>query len=125
MREGACLESFGAWLSYEQAADLFEVVATADAADGIDLDHDLRTLDTHAQVGAQIGMRRAITAGAGDTLLTEALALRHRLPKTALCLRDGLLTPAQVTIVLSSPALTPRPVIEAHCTEVRSACTEV
>ena len=100
LHQGACLESFGAWLSYEQAADLFEVVATADAADGIDLDHDLRTLDTHAQVGAQIGMRRAITAGAGDTLLTEALALRHRLPKTALCLRDGLLTPAQVKIVI-------------------------
>ena len=89
------------------------MVATADAADGIDLDHDLRTLDTHAQVGAQIGMRRAITAGAGDTLLTEALALRHRLPKTALCLRDGLLTPAQVTIVIQLTDLIEDPTILA------------
>ncbi len=88
------VESFTAWAQYEVIAALHAELVTTQPADH-------RLLDAHAQLGARIAMTGALTQTMGERLVDEAVALRDRIPRVALCLRDGLITKTYVTTVVS------------------------
>lgn len=88
------VESFTAWAQYEAIAALHTELVTTEPADH-------RLLDAHAQLGARIAMTGALTQTMGERLVDEAVALRDRLPRVALCLRDGLISKTHITTIVS------------------------
>ncbi|MFT4200158.1 DUF222 domain-containing protein [Gordonia sp. (in: high G+C Gram-positive bacteria)] len=64
-----------------------------------------RMLDVEMQCAARIAMSQGITQSQADKWLSDAIAMRDRLPGVGLCLRDGLLSPAQFHIAVSRTEL--------------------
>lgn len=78
-----------AYTRYVLAAQVHDRNTTCDPA------KDLRFLDDVAVTAAELSLVRRVSNHASTTLVTEADALVHRIPKIGLCLRDGLITPQQ------------------------------
>ncbi|SFA48749.1 protein of unknown function [Rhodococcoides kroppenstedtii] len=68
-------------------------------------DEDRRELDAFTRCAATIATTLSITQGAARTLLTDAVALRDRLPLVAECLRDGVVTPHHIRTIVSRTEL--------------------
>ncbi|MBY6435976.1 DUF222 domain-containing protein [Rhodococcus kroppenstedtii] len=92
------------WFEYQLAAAMHaELVEPFE-------DEDRRELDAHTRCAATIATTLSITQGAARTLLTDAVALRDRLPLVAECLRDGVVTPHHIRTIVSRTEL-----IEGQC----------
>ncbi|MBY6350666.1 DUF222 domain-containing protein, partial [Rhodococcoides corynebacterioides] len=92
------------WFEYQLAAAMHaELVEPFE-------DEDRRELDSFARCAATIATTMSITPFAARTLLTDAVALRDRLPLVAQCLRDGIVTPHHIRIIVSRTEL-----IEGQC----------
>ncbi|SFA41981.1 protein of unknown function [Rhodococcoides kroppenstedtii] len=92
------------WFEYQLAAAMHaELVEPFE-------DEDRRELDAHTRCAATIATTMSITQGAARTLLTDAVALRDRLPRVAECLRDGVVTPHHIRTIVSRTEL-----IEGQC----------
>ncbi|MDV7197470.1 DUF222 domain-containing protein [Rhodococcus kroppenstedtii] len=92
------------WFEYQLAAAMHaELVEPFE-------DEDRRELDAHTRCAATIATTLSITQGAARTLLTDAVALRDRLPRVAECLRDGVVTPHHIRTIVSRTEL-----IEGQC----------
>ncbi|MGW5267484.1 DUF222 domain-containing protein [Rhodococcus sp. NPDC003994] len=92
------------WFEYQLAASMHaELVEPFE-------DEDRRELDAHTRCAATIATTMSITQGAARTLLTDAVALRDRLPRVAECLRDGVVTPHHIRTIVSRTEL-----IEGQC----------
>ncbi|AMY19119.1 HNH endonuclease signature motif containing protein [Rhodococcoides kroppenstedtii] len=68
-------------------------------------DEDRRELDAFTRCAATIATTMSVTQGAARTLLTDAVALRDRLPLVAECLRDGVVTPHHIRTIVSRTEL--------------------
>ncbi|MBT1194068.1 DUF222 domain-containing protein, partial [Rhodococcoides kroppenstedtii] len=87
------------WFEYQLAAAMHaELVEPFE-------DEDRRELDAHTRCAATIATTLSITQGAARTLLTDAVALRDRLPLVAECLRDGVVTPHHIRTIVSRTEL--------------------
>ncbi|NIL80529.1 HNH endonuclease signature motif containing protein [Rhodococcoides kroppenstedtii] len=73
-------------------------------------DEDRRELDAFTRCAATIATTLSVTQWAARTLLTDAVALRDRLPRVAECLRDGVVTPHHIRTIVSRTEL-----IEGQC----------
>ncbi|MDQ1202364.1 hypothetical protein QE449_002982 [Rhodococcus sp. SORGH_AS303] len=83
------------WTRYRAAAELHtRLVAPLDTA-------DRRRFDATTHCAARIAAVLSITQGAGEGILTRAVALRDRLPDVAACLRDGLVTPKYIHTIIA------------------------
>ncbi|WP_315770352.1 DUF222 domain-containing protein [Rhodococcoides kroppenstedtii] len=92
------------WFEYQLAAAMHaELVEPFE-------DEDRRELDAFTRCAATIATTLSITQGAARTLLTDAVALRDRLPLVAECLRDGVVTPHHIRTIVSRTEL-----IEGQC----------
>ncbi|MBY6348874.1 HNH endonuclease signature motif containing protein [Rhodococcoides corynebacterioides] len=92
------------WFEYQLAAAMHaELVEPFE-------DEDRRELDAFTRCAATIATTMSITPFAARTLLTDAVALRDRLPKVAECLRDGIVTPHHIRTIVSRTEL-----IEGQC----------
>ncbi|AMY19673.1 HNH endonuclease signature motif containing protein [Rhodococcoides kroppenstedtii] len=92
------------WFEYQLAAAMHaELVEPFE-------DEDRRELDAHTRCAATIATTLSITQGAARTLLTDAVALRDRLPRVAECLRDGVVTPHHIRTIVARTEL-----IEGQC----------
>ncbi|MGN7133519.1 DUF222 domain-containing protein, partial [Rhodococcoides corynebacterioides] len=92
------------WFEYQLAAAMHaELVEPFE-------DEDRRELDAFTRCAASIATTMSITPFAARTLLTDAVALRDRLPKVAECLRDGVVTPHHIRTIVSRTEL-----IEGQC----------
>ncbi|MFW0873829.1 DUF222 domain-containing protein [Rhodococcoides corynebacterioides] len=96
----ACLK----WFEYQLAA-----VMHAELVEPFE-DEDRRELDAFTRCAAAIATTMSITPFAARTLLTDAVALRDRLPLVAQCLRDGIVTPHHIRTIVSRTEL-----IEGQC----------
>ncbi|GAC70957.1 DUF222 domain-containing protein [Gordonia soli] len=98
-------EAFIAWSRYRSIARLHDLLvgSTHDHAESTSPASaaDLRTIDEYAQCAARIAMTDGVSQTAGESMLTEALALRDRLPEVGACLRDGEIYPAQARAIIS------------------------
>ncbi|MBY6361719.1 HNH endonuclease signature motif containing protein [Rhodococcoides corynebacterioides] len=92
------------WFEYQLAA-----VMHAELVEPFE-DEDRRELDAFTRCAATIATTMSITPFAARTLLTDAVALRDRLPKVAECLRDGIVTPHHIRTIVSRTEL-----IEGQC----------
>ncbi|MBY6351793.1 HNH endonuclease signature motif containing protein, partial [Rhodococcoides corynebacterioides] len=92
------------WFEYQLAA-----VMHAELVEPFE-DEDRRELDAFTRCAAAIATTMSITPFAARTLLTDAVALRDRLPKVAECLRDGIVTPHHIRTIVSRTEL-----IEGQC----------
>ncbi|WP_161926537.1 HNH endonuclease signature motif containing protein [Gordonia crocea] len=103
------MESYAAWLRYLRAAELFDMVlaemtdAAAVAGAGAEVELDL--FDAHTQTAARLAMTMRVSQGWAENLLAQGMSLRDRLPQVALCLRDGLITAAQVRMIITRTEL--------------------
>ncbi|MFW0873887.1 DUF222 domain-containing protein [Rhodococcoides corynebacterioides] len=96
--------SYLKWFEYQLAAAMHaELVEPFE-------DEDRRELDAFTRCAATIATTMSITPFAARTLLTDAVALRDRLPKVAECLRDGIVTPHHIRTIVSRTEL-----IEGQC----------
>ncbi len=92
------------WFEYQLAAAMHaELVEPFE-------DEDRRELDAFTRCAATIATTMSITPFAARTLLTDAVALRDRLPLVAQCLRDGIVTPHHIRTIVSRTEL-----IEGQC----------
>ncbi|MBY6351851.1 HNH endonuclease signature motif containing protein, partial [Rhodococcoides corynebacterioides] len=92
------------WFEYQLAAAMHaELVEPFE-------DEDRRELDAFTRCAATIATTMSITPFAARTLLTDAAALRDRLPLVAQCLRDGIVTPHHIRTIVSRTEL-----IEGQC----------
>ncbi|AMY19726.1 MULTISPECIES: HNH endonuclease signature motif containing protein [Nocardiaceae] len=92
------------WFEYQLAAAMHaELVEPFE-------DEDRRELDAFTRCAATIATTMSITQGAARTLLTDAVALRDRLPLVAECLRDGVVTPHHIRTIVSRTEL-----VEGQC----------
>ncbi|WP_082895759.1 DUF222 domain-containing protein, partial [Rhodococcoides corynebacterioides] len=92
------------WFEYQLAAAMHaELVEPFE-------DEDRRELDAFTRCAATIATTMSITPFAARTLLTDAVALRDRLPQVAQCLRDGIVTPHHIRTIVSRTEL-----IEGQC----------
>ncbi|MBY6363069.1 HNH endonuclease signature motif containing protein [Rhodococcoides corynebacterioides] len=92
------------WFEYQLAA-----VMHAELVEPFE-DEDRRELDAFTRCAAAIATTMSITPFAARTLLTDAVALRDRLPLVAQCLRDGIVTPHHIRTIVSRTEL-----IEGQC----------
>ncbi|MFW0871927.1 DUF222 domain-containing protein [Rhodococcoides corynebacterioides] len=92
------------WFEYQLAA-----VMHAELVEPFE-DEDRRELDAFTRCAATIATTMSITPFAARTLLTDAVALRDRLPLVAQCLRDGIVTPHHIRTIVSRTEL-----IEGQC----------
>ncbi|MBY6351257.1 HNH endonuclease signature motif containing protein [Rhodococcoides corynebacterioides] len=96
--------SYLKWFEYQLAAAMHaELVEPFE-------DEDRRELDAFTRCAATIATTMSITPFAARTLLTDAVALRDRLPLVAQCLRDGIVTPHHIRTIVSRTEL-----IEGQC----------
>ncbi|MBY6366179.1 HNH endonuclease signature motif containing protein [Rhodococcoides corynebacterioides] len=96
--------SYLEWLKYQLAAVMHtESVVPFE-------DEDRREFDAFTRCAASIATTLSITQWAASTLLTDAVALRDRLPTVAQCLRDGVVTPHHIRTIVSRTEL-----IEGQC----------
>ncbi|WP_169846839.1 HNH endonuclease signature motif containing protein [Rhodococcoides corynebacterioides] len=96
--------SYLKWFEYQLAAAMHaELVEPFE-------DEDRRELDAFTRCAATIATTMSITPFAARTLLTDAVALRDRLPLVARCLRDGIVTPHHIRTIVSRTEL-----IEGQC----------
>ncbi|MBY6366120.1 HNH endonuclease signature motif containing protein [Rhodococcoides corynebacterioides] len=96
--------SYLEWFKYQLAAVMHtELVMPFE-------DEDCREFDAFTRCAASIATTLSITQWAASTLLTDAVALRDRLPKVAVCLRDGVVTPHHIRTIVSRTEL-----IEGQC----------
>ncbi|MBY6365605.1 HNH endonuclease signature motif containing protein [Rhodococcoides corynebacterioides] len=87
------------WFEYQLAAAMHaELVEPFE-------DEDRRELDAFTRCAASIATTLSITPWAASTLLTDAVALRDRLPRVAQCLRDGVVTPHHIRTIVSRTEL--------------------
>ncbi|MBY6351730.1 HNH endonuclease signature motif containing protein [Rhodococcoides corynebacterioides] len=96
--------SYLKWFEYQLAA-----VMHAELVEPFE-DEDRRELDAFTRCAAAIATTMSITPFAVRTLLTDAVALRDRLPLVAQCLRDGIVTPHHIRTIVSRTEL-----IEGQC----------
>ncbi|MBY6406279.1 HNH endonuclease signature motif containing protein, partial [Rhodococcoides corynebacterioides] len=96
--------SYLEWFKYQLAATMHtESVVPYE-------DEDRREFDAFTRCAASIATTLSITQWAASTLLTDAVALRDRLPTVAQCLRDGVVTPHHIRTIVSRTEL-----IEGQC----------
>ncbi|WP_442971137.1 DUF222 domain-containing protein, partial [Rhodococcus sp. Leaf247] len=62
---------------------------------------DHRRMDATTHCAARISAVLSVSQGAGEGILTRAVALRDRLPRVAECLRDGLIAPKHIHTVIT------------------------
>ena len=82
-------ESLIAYTRYLFIEQLHAGTCTANPAE------DLRLLDDLTATASELAIARRVTGWAAMTMLTEALALTHRIPAVGECLRDGVISPRQ------------------------------
>ncbi len=82
-------ESLLAYTRYRHAEQIHSRTACACS------DDDERYLDDHANTAVRLSAARRISPTAADIMLTEAIALVHRIPHIGECLHDGAITPRQ------------------------------
>ena len=91
--------SYLAWHRYTIAGQLHtRLVSTTDP-------HDLLLRDGTAECAARIAYAMAISQTAAEKLLTQAVALRDRLPQVALRLRDGRICEQLVATIIARTEL--------------------
>lgn len=88
-------ESFLAWSRYICAERVFRAVSDDDP------EMDRRLLDDFALTAARLAAARRITKFASTTMLNESIAAVYRLPLTAECLRDGVISPRDFQLLVS------------------------
>ncbi|MDL9935173.1 DUF222 domain-containing protein [Gordonia sp. ABSL1-1] len=94
-------EAFAQWMSYRLIGELHDAVLADEMAVGVDVDADMRLLDTTIQVAARIAVSRHVTQCAAERLLAAGLAMRDRLPAVGACLRDGLIGGYQFAAIVT------------------------
>lgn len=91
--------SYLAYCDYQSAAVMHDRLVTART------DTDGFVVDGFADCAARIAKLRCISRHQAEKLLTEAVALRDRLPEVFACLRDGLIAPWQAQVLIVSTDL--------------------
>ncbi|MDL9946938.1 DUF222 domain-containing protein [Gordonia sp. ABSL11-1] len=91
--------SYLAYCDYQSAAVMHDRLVTART------DTDGFVVDGFADCAARIAKLRCISRHRAENLLTEAVALRDRLPAVFACLRDGLIAPWQAQVLIVSTDL--------------------
>lgn len=87
-------QSFLAWRQYEMAAKLHSLLVTPDP-------HDVFLNDQFARCATRVAYASAISQQAAEKVVREAVALRDRLPRVAICLREGWITPQIASALIS------------------------
>ncbi|MXP21542.1 DUF222 domain-containing protein [Gordonia sp. HNM0687] len=93
-------EAFVAWHRYQIAAELHTRLVGTETDD-----HALLLHDGFADCAARIAVSQAISQGAAEKFLHQAVALRDRLPHVSQRLRDGRITAELVTKIISRTEL--------------------
>lgn len=94
-------QSFLAWHQYRLAVMLHAQLVEPFEEPERGVVHADRIIDAFVDAAARIAISQATSQTAAERLLNEAVALRDRLPRVAATLRDGLLRPWQVQVIIS------------------------
>ncbi|MBM7416220.1 MULTISPECIES: DUF222 domain-containing protein [Nocardiaceae] len=87
--------SYLEWTRYRAAAELHTRLVVPHEMS------DHRRMDATTHCAARISAVLSVSQGAGEGILTRAVALRDRLPRVAECLRDGLIAPKHIHTIIS------------------------
>ena len=93
-------EAFLAWHRYQIAAELHTRLVGSESEE-----HALLLHDGFADCAARIAVSQAISQGAAEKFLHQAVALRDRLPQVAQRLRDGRITAELIVKIISRTEL--------------------
>ncbi|MEE4025589.1 DUF222 domain-containing protein [Gordonia sp. PKS22-38] len=89
-------EAFLAWHRYQIAAQLHARLVGDEPSD-----HDFLLVDGLADCAARVALGLGIGQAAAERLITEAIALRDRLPQVSQRLRDGRISAALIPTIIS------------------------
>ncbi len=92
-----------AWIEYREIGVMHTVLT--DTGKPEPSARGVRMLDIETQAAARVAMSQGLTQHQGEKWLSEAIAMRDRLPATGRCLRDGIITARQFRLAVSRTEL--------------------
>ncbi|GAA1459804.1 DUF222 domain-containing protein [Williamsia maris] len=103
MKHAAAGQSYLEWVRLRNAAELHaQLVAPEEAS-------DKRKLDALSRCATRVAVLHSMPQSTAERLIDTGVALRDRLPMVAECLRDGLITAAQVKTIVERTDLVTDP----------------
>ncbi|WP_290720998.1 DUF222 domain-containing protein, partial [Gordonia sp. UBA7599] len=88
-----------AWIEYREIGVMHTVLSETGKPEASA--RGVRMLDIETQAAARIAMSQGLTQRQGEKWLSEAIAMRDRLPATGRCLRDGIISPRQFRLAVA------------------------
>ena len=92
-----------AWIEYREIGVMHTVLSETGKPEASA--RGVRMLDIETQAAARIAMSQGLTQRQGEKWLSEAIAMRDRLPVVGRCLRDGVISPRQFRLAVSRTEL--------------------